>query len=101
MEYLEINNLKKKYGDFSLNVNFSVKEGEFLCLIGPSGSGKSTLLGLIASLYPPDSGNVIRNEKGTVLLFQDPFSSLDPKMRVKDVLREPMEIYQKRGWMKR
>ena len=100
---LSIDSLTKSFGEKKVldNVSLEVKKGERIGITGRTGSGKSTLLGLIASLYPPDSGNVIRNEKGTVLLFQDPFSSLDPKMRVKDVLREPMEIYQKRGWMKK
>lgn len=100
---LSIKALTKSFGEKKVldNVSLEVKKGERIGITGRTGSGKSTLLGLIASLYPPDSGNVIRNEKGTVLLFQDPFSSLDPKMRVKDVLREPMEIYQKRGWMKK
>ena len=81
MEYLEINNLKKKYGDFSLNVNFSVKEGEFLCLIGPSGSGKSTILSLLTGLEDADEGMIILDgvditnkstqERNIGLVFQD------------------------------
>ena len=81
MEYLEINNLKKKYGDFSLNVNFSVKEGEFLCLIGPSGSGKSTVLSLLTGLEEADEGMIVLDgeditakstqERNIGLVFQD------------------------------
>lgn len=43
------------------NINFEVKEGEFVAIIGPSGSGKSTLLGISAGLDKPDSGDVILN----------------------------------------
>ena len=81
MEYLEINNLKKKYGDFELNVNFSVKEGEFLCLIGPSGSGKSTVLSLLSGLEDADEGMIVLDgeditqkttqERNIGLVFQD------------------------------
>ncbi len=59
MEYLEIRNLKKKYDDFELNVSFSVKEGEFISIIGPSGSGKSTTLEILTGLESADEGEII------------------------------------------
>ena len=81
MEYLEINNLKKKYGDFELNVDFSVQEGEFLSLIGPSGSGKSTVLSLLTGLEEADEGMIVLDgeditrkstqERNIGLVFQD------------------------------
>ena len=81
MEYLEINNLKKKYDDFSLDVNFSVKEGEFVCLIGPSGSGKSTVLSILTGLEEADDGMIVLDgeditgkstqERNIGLVFQD------------------------------
>ncbi len=81
MEYLEINNLKKSYPDFNLDVNFSVKEGEFLCLIGPSGSGKSTVLSILTGLEEQDSGMIVLDgvdiskkstqERNIGLVFQD------------------------------
>ena len=81
MEYLEINNLKKKYGDFELNVDFSVREGEFLSLIGPSGSGKSTVLSILTGLEEADEGMIVLDgeditrkstqERNIGLVFQD------------------------------
>ena len=45
------------------NINFNIKEGEFICLLGPSGCGKSTLLDMLGGFTFPDSGNVIVNNK--------------------------------------
>lgn len=62
-EVLNLNNISKKYqaknGEIEalFNINFSVKEGEFVSIIGPSGCGKSTLLSIIAGLEPKTSGN--------------------------------------------
>jgi len=62
---LEAKNLIKKYGQDDViihalrNVDFSVKEGEFVCIIGASGSGKSTLLHIIGGLDTPSEGSVI------------------------------------------
>ena len=59
MPFLEINDLKKVYKDFTLSASLSVEQGEMLCIIGPSGSGKSTLLSLIAGLESPDGGTIV------------------------------------------
>ena len=56
---LEVIDLKRDYGRFSLSVDFNVSMGETLALVGPSGSGKTTSLNLIAGLVAPDSGKVI------------------------------------------
>lgn len=67
MPYVEINNLGKVYGSGSIkcqalkNVNLSVKEGEFVCIMGASGSGKTTLLNIISGLDTPSSGSVFVN----------------------------------------
>jgi putative ABC transport system ATP-binding protein len=65
MNILEIKNLSKIYGKGETavkaldDVSFSIKKGEFVCIIGPSGSGKSTLLHLLGGVDRPTSGNVL------------------------------------------
>jgi ABC-type Fe3+/spermidine/putrescine transport system ATPase subunit len=56
---LEVIDLKKTYGSFSVSLDLKVDEGETLVLAGPSGSGKTTALNLIAGLASPDSGRVL------------------------------------------
>jgi len=56
---LELIDLKRSYGDFSVSLNITVSDGETLALVGPSGSGKTTALNLIAGLSLPDSGKLI------------------------------------------
>lgn len=63
MAYLELNNIKKKYKDFDLDISIDINEGELLCIIGPSGSGKSTLLSLIAGIEKPDAGKIVLDGK--------------------------------------
>ena len=55
---LEIKNVKKTYGDFSVSLDFSVDAGETLALVGPSGSGKTSALNLITGLAKEDSGSI-------------------------------------------
>jgi putative ABC transport system ATP-binding protein len=65
MNILEVKNLSKIYGKGETavkaldDVSFSIKKGEFVCIIGPSGSGKSTLLHLLGGVDRPTSGNVL------------------------------------------
>jgi len=56
---LEIKNLKKTYGNFSILLDFSVNKGETLALVGPSGSGKTTALNLISGISAPEEGKII------------------------------------------
>lgn len=62
---LRVENLKKNFNDTCVikNVNFHVKENEFVSLLGPSGSGKSTIFNIIAGLLKPDTGKVFINEE--------------------------------------
>ena len=65
-------NIEKNFTNFSLNVNFSINEGEILGIIGESGSGKSTILKILQNLITPDKGEVIFNEKiKSSYIFQD------------------------------
>ncbi|UIZ91721.1 ABC transporter ATP-binding protein [Corynebacterium sp. CNCTC7651] len=69
------------------DVSLTVRRGERLGLVGGSGSGKTTLLHTIAGLLKPDTGTV--DARGTMqMVFQDPYSSLDPRMRVIDSVAE-------------
>ena len=76
-------------------VSFSLEEGETLGIVGESGCGKSTLAKLILKLLEPTAGEVVFSPqirklgKDAGIVFQDPLLSLDPKMRVRDTLREP------------
>jgi len=89
-------------------VNLEVKEGENLGLVGESGCGKSTLARTLIRLYEPTKGKIIFENKdftslsGTELrkkrtdiqmIFQDPYSSLNPRMSVREILEEAMKYH--------
>ncbi|MGH7797460.1 MAG: ABC transporter ATP-binding protein [Candidatus Binatia bacterium] len=121
MNLLEIRNLKKHFpvgeGLFSRNkgavkavdgVNLAVNEGETLGLVGESGCGKSTLGRTILRLIEPTGGEVIFEGKNLLsmsqrelrdmrremqIIFQDPYASLNPRMRVGDIVGEGLEIH--------
>ncbi len=96
----------RRYLDAVDHVSFSIKQGEVFGLVGESGSGKSTVARVIAGLYRPNSGAVhfaggeltaLKSEKEKdvyrrqmQMIFQDPFSSLNPRMRVLDIVAEPI-----------
>ena len=91
------------------DVSIEIKTGESFGLVGESGSGKSTLARLIAGLYTPKSGdinifghNVLQKTKKTKtslirrkmqMIFQDPYSSLNSRMTVEDIVSEPIRFH--------
>lgn len=98
---------KKKVVKAVDNISLVIYKGETLGVVGESGSGKSTLGRTILKLIEPTSGDIyyrntpITTLKGSELqkyrnemqmVFQDPFSSLNPRMRVGDILQEPMKL---------
>ena len=78
------------------SVDLEVNAGETLALVGESGSGKSTVARLIVGLYAPTSGSVTFSGRRMQMIFQDPYASLNPRWRVRDIIAEPMRILQTR-----
>ena len=88
------------------DVSFSIRRGETLGLVGESGCGKTTVGRSILHLYKPTGGEVefenrlIKSKadiqelrKKATMVFQDPYSSLDPRMTVSDIIGEPLDIH--------
>ncbi|HKU47646.1 MAG TPA: ATP-binding cassette domain-containing protein, partial [Burkholderiales bacterium] len=75
------------------DVSFSVKEGEVVGVVGESGCGKSTLGRMVAGILPPSAGSIRYRGQARIglkvqMIFQDPFASLNPRMRVEDIIGE-------------
>lgn len=90
------------------DVNFSLRKGETLGIVGESGSGKSTIAKIIMGLTDMDSGSIIYQgrslqewlrqdqkayRKEVQMIFQDPYSALNPRIKVGDCLMEPMKAH--------
>jgi len=73
-------------------VSFEIRRGETLGLVGESGSGKSTVARLIVGLYAPSSGRIEFRGRRMQMIFQDPYASLNPRWRVRDIVAEPMLV---------
>jgi peptide/nickel transport system ATP-binding protein len=76
-------------------VSFAVEAGETLALVGESGCGKSTLARLIVGLYAPSAGRIAYRGRRMQMIFQDPYASLNPRWRVKDIVAEPIRFLKK------
>ncbi len=86
-------------------VSFTINEGETLGLVGESGCGKTTVGRSILRLYEPTGGkvtfageevtrhNITAMRKQMQMVFQDPYSSLDPRMTVEDIIGEPLDVH--------
>jgi oligopeptide transport system ATP-binding protein len=89
------------------DVSFSIKRGETLGLVGESGCGKTTVGRTILNLYKPTDGEIwydgklIKTKedikefrKKATMVFQDPYSSLNPRMTVSDIIAEPLDVHE-------
>lgn len=106
---LKVENLSKVYEKKSFfskekkvvlkNISFQVKTGEIFSIIGQSGVGKSTIGKIILGIEKESSGQVTfldksldkREKRDIQMIFQDPYSSLNPAMKIKDILAEPLK----------
>lgn len=113
---LEVESLKKYFKEEKMametggvvravdDVSFSLGHGEILAVVGESGSGKTTLAKCLSGLEAPDSGKILLNgippdysdpaaRRKVQYIFQDTFDSLDPRMKIFDILAEPVRLH--------
>jgi oligopeptide/dipeptide ABC transporter ATP-binding protein len=117
-DLIQIRNLKKYFGSGTHpvravdDVSFAIRQGETLGLVGESGSGKSTIGRLLTRLVEPTGGQMLYNGDGAEkdlaalsqsqyrplrskiqIIFQDPYASLNPRMRIREVLAEALDTH--------
>jgi oligopeptide/dipeptide ABC transporter ATP-binding protein len=108
---LEARNLRKTFSGVAAvdGVSLELAAGETLAIVGESGSGKTTLARILLRLIEPDSGELLIEGRDFLaargaelralrremqMVFQDPFGSLDPRLRVGEIVGEPLEIHE-------
>lgn len=108
--------IKKRVGSIRAvdGVDFHIRRGETLGLVGESGCGKSTTARAVSQLYKPTAGEVffegrdlvkmgkndlLKSRMDMQMVFQDPYASLNPRMTVGNIIAEPLDIYVKRGML--
>ncbi len=120
-DLIKMKNLKKTFQDGIFtetskntvmavdDVSFNIREGESFGLVGESGSGKSTIAKMIVNLFKPTSGEIffdnicitkIKKNKEMMnfrkqiqMIFQDPYSSLNGRLKVRDIIAEPIKLH--------
>jgi len=120
-DLIKIKNLKKTFQDGIFtetskntvmavdDVSFEIKQGESFGLVGESGSGKSTIAKMVVNLFKPSSGEIffdnicvtrIKKNKEMMnfrkqiqMIFQDPYSSLNGRLKVRDIIAEPIKLH--------
>lgn len=107
VDYVSLNDNSKKTLRAVDNISLFINKGEIYALAGESGCGKSTIAKAITRLVTPVSGEILFEEKNILqyskeekknypkdvqMIFQNPYSSLNPKMKIKDILFEPLDI---------
>ena len=113
--FINIENLKKVYQchndtvNVFDNLNLSINKGNFVSITGKSGCGKSTLSKTLIRLYKPDDGKIMFGKYGDLamkegaslqearkdiqMVFQDPYSSLNPKMTIRQMFYEILSVH--------
>lgn len=107
VDYVSLNDNSKKTLRAVDKISLFINKGEIYALAGESGCGKSTIAKAITRLVTPVSGEILFEEKNILqyskeekknypkdvqMIFQNPYSSLNPKMKIKDILVEPLDI---------
>src|SRR5699024_3553769 len=90
------------------DVSFTLEAGETLAIVGESGAGKSTTGRLVLRLLEPDAGSIVFDgedvrdldkknlnvmRRRMQMVFQDPYSSMDPRMTISDAIGEPLQVH--------